>query len=398
MGSTLRGLPILTVDASNKHCALLRQRASLSSSVVCEVIIMILKRLDLVFLTVLMLAAVGSSIKSQNSSERNQRRPRTVNAPSPTASPTNTSTPPAESTEIEVVRVETNLVNTVFTAVDRDRHFITTLRADDLRIYEDGTAQSISLFERETNRPLTLVILVDTSKSQERTLPDEKKAAKAFVREVFRPDKDKIAVISFTGVPTVQQQLTNNAFKVNAAIDRLRVELPSDNPDCVEEKSVQEDPLCWTSIWDSMWESASEVLGKADENSRRAIILLSDGDDTSSTIKRRDAIDAAVKNNVTVYSIGIGDPELYKVEQESLRKTSDSTGGRAFFPRDEMELKIAFAQIQEELRSQYVIAYSPQNKMRDGAHRRIKMEIVNPELRKQKLQLIYRPGYYAPKQ
>ena len=102
--------------------------------------------------------------------------------------------------------------------------------------------------------------------------------------------------------------------------------------------------------------------GLHDENSRRAIILLSDGDDTSSTIKRQDAIDAAIKNNVAVYSIGIGDPELYKVEQDSLRKISDRTGGRAFFPRDDVELGAAFAQIQQELRSQYVIAYSPHNK------------------------------------
>ncbi|MCM3869898.1 MAG: VWA domain-containing protein, partial [Pyrinomonadaceae bacterium] len=180
------------------------------------------------------------------------------------------------------------------------------------------------------------------------------------------------------------------------AIDRLKVELPANNPNCDQEKPVQEDPLCWTSIWDSVWESASEVLGQGDENSRRAVILLSDGDDTSSTIKRRDAIDAAVRNNVAVYSIGIGDPELYKVEQDSLTKISDSTGGRAFFPRDETELAKAFGQIQEELRSQYVIAYSPKNKMHDGSHRRIRMEIANPELRKQKLQLIYRQGYYAP--
>lgn len=331
----------------------------------------------------------GSEGGSESGSQRDQRRPRTVNS-QPTPARSNISKPAAEDSELEVVRVETNLVNTIFTAVDKDRHFITTLRADDLRIYENDAAQTISLFERETDRPLTIVLLVDTSKSQERTLPDEKKAAKAFIRDVFRPDKDKVAVISFTGVPRVEQQLTESVSKVSRAIDLLRIELPPDNPNCVEERPVHEDPLCWTSIWDSVWESASEVLGRGDENSRRAVILLSDGDDTSSTIKRRDAIDAAMKNNVAVYSIGIGDPELYKVEQESLRKVSDSTGGRAFFPRDETELVKVFAQIQEELRSQYVIAYSPLNKLRDGSHRRIKMEIVNPELRKQKLQLIYR--------
>ena len=109
--------------------------------------------------------------------QRDQRRPRTVNVPP--ASGTKISQPAPEEWEPEVIRVETNLVNTVFTAVDRDRHFITTLRADDLKIYENDSQQTISLFERETDRPLTLVILVDTSKSQERTLPDEKKAAKS---------------------------------------------------------------------------------------------------------------------------------------------------------------------------------------------------------------------------
>lgn len=347
----------------------------------------------LVMALTMLAAIISAAIYAQTNSQQNQRRPRTVSSKQPNTIPDSV----REESEPEVVRVDTNLVNTVFTAVDRDRRFITSLRASDLRIFENDAPQTISLFERETDRPLTLVILVDTSKSQERTLPEEKKAARAFIRAVVRPDKDKVAVLSFTGVPRVEQQLTENVSKLNRAIDQLRVELPGNNPNCDQERPVQEDPLCWTSIWDSVWESASEVLGQGDENSRRAIILLSDGDDTSSTIKRRDAIDAAVKNNVAVYSIGIGDPELYKVERDSLRKISDPTGGRAFFPRDEVELGRVFAQIQEELRSQYVIAYSPQNKLRDGSHRRIKMEIVNPELREQKLQLIYRQGYYAPK-
>ena len=350
----------------------------------------------LLSLTLMALFTSNSLVtNAQLPSNPNQRRPRTVSVPPSTRVTTaGNSTPEGEP---EVIRVETNLVNTVFTAVDRDRHFITTLRANDLRIYENDAPQTISLFERETDRPLTLVILVDTSKSQERTLPDEKKAAKAFIRAVVRPEKDRVAVVSFTGVPKIEQQLTDNVSKVNLAIDKLRILLPANNPSCVEERPVQEDPLCWTSIWDSVWHTASEVLKQSSEDARRAVILLSDGDDTSSTIKRQDAIDAALKNNVAVYSIGIGDPELYKVEQDSLRKVSDRTGGRAFFPRDDSELSKAFTQIQEELRSQYVVAYSPQNKLRDGSHRRIKMEIINPELRRQKLQLIYREGYYAPK-
>jgi Ca-activated chloride channel homolog len=310
-------------------------------------------------------------------------------------------TPPPDSSqdvEADVIRVDTDLVNTVFTAIDQDRHFITTLRATDLRVLENETPQEISLFERETDRPLTLVILVDTSKSQERTLPDEKRAAKAFLSAVVRPQVDKVAIVSFTGRPSVEQDLTENLPKLNRAVDRMKVEVPADNPECEALKSPQEDPLCWTSIWDSVWASTNEVLSKSRENSRRAIILLSDGDDTASTIKRQEAIDSALRNNVAVYSIGIGDPEFYKIEKGSLEKLSDRTGGRAFFPRSEDELQRAFAQIQEELRSQYVVAYSPTNKTRDGARRQVKLEIINPALRKQKLQLIYRQNYYAPKQ
>ncbi|MGH9908298.1 MAG: VWA domain-containing protein [Pyrinomonadaceae bacterium] len=318
---------------------------------------------------------------------------RTVNPP---VSPS-TKIAPADEPEAEVLRIDTDLVNTVFTAVDKDRHFVTTLQANDLRIYENETPQEISLFERETDRPLTLAIVVDTSKSQERTLADEKNAAKAFIRAVVRPERDKVAVVSVTGSARVEQALTENVSRLNRALDRLKVEFPANNPECVDEKPVHEDPLCWTSIWDTVWTSTNEVLSHSSENSRRAVILLSDGDDTSSTIRRQDAIDSALKNNVAVYSIGIGDAEQYKIEEDSLRKLSDRTGGRAFFPRDENELQTAFRQIQDELRSQYVVAYSPKYKARDGARRRIRMEIVNPELRKQKLQLVYRQDYYAAK-
>lgn len=333
--------------------------------------------------------------KALPSSAQGQQRPR-LKQSTPTAKPAPSPVSPAE-IEPEVIRVDTDLVNTVFTAVDQDRHFVTTLRASDLRVLENQTPQEISLFERETNRPLTLVILVDTSKSQERTLPDEKRAAKAFLKSVMRPDIDKVAIVSFTGKPDVQQELTDNLPKLNRALDRLKVELPPNNPECEEIGTPQEDPLCWTSIWDSVWASTNEVLAKAPENSRRAIVLLSDGDDTASTIKRQESIDSALRNSVAVYSIGIGDPQFYKMEKDSLEKLSNRTGGRAFFPGSEVELQRAFTQIQEELRSQYVVAYSPKNKARDGARREVKLEIVNPELRKQKLQLVYRQNYYAPK-
>ncbi len=201
------------------------------------------------------LGGLTTAVTTAQNADRSKQRPRTLSEPSVRPSQKESANP--DDLEPDVVRVETNLVNTVFTAVDHDRHFITTLRADDLRIFENDTAQEISLFERETDRPLTLVILVDTSKSQERTLADEKKAAKAFIKSVVRPEKDKVAVVSFTGKPTIEQSLTDQIVKLNRSIDRLKVELPGDNPDCEAVTSVQEDPLCWTSIWDSAWSSTN---------------------------------------------------------------------------------------------------------------------------------------------
>lgn len=295
----------------------------------------------------------------------------------------------------DVLRVETNLVTTLFTAFDRDRRLITTLRAEDLRLSEDGVAQNITLFERETDRPLTFVIMVDTSKSQERTLPDEKIAARRFVEAVLRPDRDLVAVVSFTGKPRIESALSNNLSRTVAAIDRVQVEMPPD--ECLEEVPVDIDPRCYTGVWDSVAATATQVIAPSRSQSRRALIVLTDGDDTSSKLDKDDAIKAALQHDVVIYGIGIGDPGFkeYKLEKSSLQKLAEKTGGRAFFPNGEEELDAVFQEIQRELRSQYVVGFRPQNLAQDGGYRKLKLEIVNPELRKQKVRLMHRQGYYA---
>ncbi|PYS46000.1 MAG: hypothetical protein DMF68_20545 [Acidobacteria bacterium] len=312
-------------------------------------------------------------------------------APSPVQS-TQTQT---SSTE-DVVRVDTDLANILLTAIDKDKRFITTLRKEDVRVTEDNAPQEISIFERETDLPLTLAILIDTSRSEERPLPDEKIAARTFVDSVLRPERDKAAIISFTGEAVLQESLTSDFGKLRAAINRVIVEIPGDDPRC-ENVTLEREPRCWTGIWDAVWVTVNEVLSQTPETARRAIILLTDGDDTSSITKRQEAIDFAVKNNVVIYSIGIGDPEEYKIDSKALRNISEKTGGRVFFPQNKAELDAAFAEIQAELRSQYLIAYTPSNHKRDGTFRQVKVEITNPDLRKQKLRLLYRQGYYAKK-
>jgi Ca-activated chloride channel family protein len=310
----------------------------------------------------------------------------------PPASPT-TQTPSTSADD--VVRVDTDLANILLTAIDKDKRFITTLRKEDVRILEDNKPQEISDFERETDLPLTLAILVDTSGSEERPLPNEKIAARVFIDSVIKPDRDKATVVSFTGEAVLQEELTNDLDKLRAAVSRVTVEILPGDPRCEENVSLEREPKCWTGVWDAIWVTTNEVLSQTPEHTRRAIILLTDGDDTSSVTKKQEAIDFAVQNNVVIYSIGIGDPSEFNIDDGALRKVSEKTGGRVFFPENKAELDAAFAQIQQELRSQYLISYTPSNRARDGSFRQIKIEITNPELRKQKLRLLYRQGYYA---
>jgi VWFA-related protein len=317
----------------------------------------------------------------------------------PAASPTPPKATPEP--EAEVIRVETDLVNSLFTATDKDRHFITSLRANDIAIFENDVPQTISLFERETDRPLSLALLIDTSDSQRGVLNEEKNAARAFVDSVIRPAKDRAAILSFTGVPKIEQDPTNDLASLHRGIARVKIEISRENEQRIangdDPLPKEQDPSGYTGIWDAMWTTIEDILSKTPDGNRRAIVLLSDGDDTSSTIKKQDVIDFAVKSDVAIYSIGFRDRDFQegKLDTGALRKISDRTGGRAFFPTQPDELQASFAQIDQELRSQYLIGYSPTNKNRDGSYRRTRIEIINPVLRQNKAQLFYRQGYYA---
>jgi VWFA-related protein len=354
------------------------------------------------------IASVATRAQDQNAGQ-DSSRPRRTDATTdsqPQARPTPTPVPGKKDEDItvdsdDVVRVETDLTNILFTAIDKNKRFITEMRKEDIRITEDGTPQEIFTFERQTNRPLSLALLIDTSISEERTLPAEKRAAATFVDSVIRPDKDEVAVISFTGESTLEQGLTGNVARVRRALERVEFVPPagyigggtvSGTPPI---SGTNQSLAGSTAIWDSVWVTSEDVLSQTSDKTRRAIILLTDGEDTSSQKKMTEAIDRAVKNDVVVYVIGIGDQEYGGINEGSLKKVAERTGGRAFFPDDETELRAAFSQIQLELRSQFLVAYSPTNKNRDGSFRKVQIEIVNPDLRKQSLRLNYRQGYFA---
>ncbi|MEP6742126.1 MAG: VWA domain-containing protein [bacterium] len=352
----------------------------------------------LLFTSLALCAALSSLTQAQNNSQPQQR------APSVNKTPASQKPAKGESeSETEVVRVETDLVNTLFTAVDQNRHFVTSLRPEDVRIFENDVPQTISMFQRETDRPLSLAILIDTSESQRGVMAEEKRAARAFVDSVIRPGVDRAAILSFTGVARLEQALTNDRIRLRKGIDQVRVQLSPENERLLaageDPLPIDQDPSGYTSIWDAIWITIQEHLSKTPGDTRRAIILLSDGDDTSSRIGKQEVIDLAVKSDVVIYSIGIRDADFPegKLDADALRKVSDKTGGRAFIPARPGDLTQAFSQIDQELRSQYLIGYSPTNKNRDASYRRVRIDIVDPELRKQKLQLLYRQGYYAKK-
>lgn len=317
------------------------------------------------------------------------------------AAPTPPPSPKATPEEEEILKIDTELVNILFTAQDKDRRLLTNLKKEDVKIFEDGAQQEIFTFYRQTDLPLSISILIDTSASQERTLPVEKEAAKAFVESVVRPEKDEVSVLSFTGETTLEQDLTGNVSRIRRAIDRVQYVPPAGT---VSGVMIGTPPISGsnqrvagsTAIWDALWVTSNEILGKAPDRTRRAIILMTDGFNTFGSKKLDDAVQEAIRNDAIIYCIGIGDLYYDGVDEGTLRKIAERTGGRAFFPRDdEGELRRAFAQIQTEMRSQYLIAYEPTNQLRDGSYRKIEIQLVNPELEKQKIKLTHRQGYFS---
>ena len=301
----------------------------------------------------------------------------------------------------DVIRTETDVTNLPFTAMDKQHRFITTLRAEDLRVLEDGVPQQLFTFQRETDRPLAIAFLIDVSRSQEVTLPDEKAAARSFIEKVVQSNKDQVAIIPFTGLAYLEQPMTRDILSVYRVLERIDVAVPSYLGAGRPLTGIPTGPGLpappeegTTAIWDAVALTSTNVMEKAPGLRRRAIILLTDGLNTTGRLDQKQAINRALAAETVIYGIGIGN-KRDGIDRDAIRDVAERTGGRAFFPDKKFDLNAAFAEIERELRTQYLIAYSSTNKNRDGAYRKIAIEITNPELRKQNLRLRHRPGYFA---
>lgn len=296
--------------------------------------------------------------------------------------------PPEPSTTL---RVEVPVVSVYCTVKERNGRLVTDLAAEDFEVREDGQKQEVRYFTRETDRPITLGLLVDTSISQQGVLPIEKESATEFLRQVMRPI-DLTLLITFDVNVDLLQDFTQEVDRLERALDRARI-----NAAVPLGPFPQSTARRGTRLFDAVYLVSKQKL--AGEVGRKAVIVLSDGVDAGSDTKEQDALEAAQRSDTIIYSIGISDPGFYGYGgdigygRRVLSKLSEETGGRAYFPSKPEKLQEAFDQISQELRSQYSIGYAPTNRARDGRFRKIEIKV---KAKGRDLRVQARRGYYAP--
>jgi VWFA-related protein len=301
--------------------------------------------------------------------------------------------PPKKEDET-TLKFGTKLVNVLFSVQDKQNRYLNDLKQEDVQILENGQAQDIFTFKREMDLPLTMAILVDVSGSEQFTLPQLKDSGARFVESVVHTGKDTVAVLKFEGEATVMQELTSNPKRVRKALDDIAfvagppASVYGGTTPPINGGSRQGS----TAIWDAVIATSADLLAK--EPGRKTIILLTDGIDTSSRMKLDEAINEALRSEVVIYAIGIGDPGMDGINEGALKKLSESTGGRAIFPKGSRDLDRAFAQLEQDLRQQYLLAYEPKNEATDGGFRKLEIRLVNKNVKDLKIR--HRKGYYAP--
>jgi VWFA-related protein len=283
--------------------------------------------------------------------------------------------PPEETGEFRI-GVQVQLVDLIFTATDKHGRFIKDLKKDDIRLLDEGKPPlRVEAFESETGLPLRVGLLIDASNSIRERFRFEQDAAGEFLHQVVRPDSDRAFVIGFDSISDLTQDYTDDTEALARGIRVLR-------------------PGGGTALHDAVY-MACDKLAKAPLRgpARRAIILLSDGDDNQSRHTREEAIEAALRAEVIIYVISTSTTDGNKKGDKILMRYAEATGGRVFFPQRLEEVATAFSEIQDELRSQYVVAYKPQNFESDGRYHAISIDVPN----RSNVKLRARKGYYAPK-
>jgi len=268
-------------------------------------------------------------------------------------------------------------VNVLFIATDKHGKFVRNLNQKDFAILDDHKPpQSIVNFRREIDLPIQLGLLIDTSGSVRGRFDFEQDAAVSFLQNTVRPNFDKAFVVGFNGRSQMMQEFTDNAALLSAAVHRMH-------------------DGGGTALYDAIYRACHENLLKDHEDhpSRRAIVVVSDGEDNQSEFSEAQAIEMAQRAEVIIYAISTDDSGLILRGDKVLQRIADATGGRAFFPFKMKDIKNSFSAIEDELRSQYIVSYHPADFEADGRYRPIEITA-----HKKDLQVRSRKGYYAPRQ
>ena len=327
---------------------------------------------------------------TQTQATPTQPEPSATAAGTPTGTPPPAAAPvpaPAQATasdpakpdiddSLTTLKKTVNEVRVVFTVTDRHGHYIKDLKRDNFRVLDDQKPAELRSFRSETDLPLQVGLLVDASNSVRDRFKFEQDAAIEFLNSNIRPGYDKAFVVGFDATPEVTQDFTDSTEHLSTGVRMLRAG-------------------GGTAMYDALYFACRDKLLKQEQTGpvRRAIILLSDGEDNLSHVTREEAIEMAARAEVIVYTISTNISGMKGNGDKVLVRIADATGGRAFFPFQMREMSDAFLSIQEELRSQYAVAYKPSDFVADGRYRTIQIMAQDKGLK-----VRTRKGYYAPKQ
>jgi VWFA-related protein len=317
--------------------------------------------------------------------------------PSPDAPPVSNAPAAPEENSVATFKVNVNLVDVFFTVKDKNNELVPHLTKSDCTVLEDKVPQTLKSFVAETSQPLTLGILLDTSGSQERVLRLEQDAGSQFLERVLR-QKDEAFLVNFDVNVDLLQDFTNNAHELAHAMNKAEINTAGGNgggtPGLGGGTVPTQGGPKGTLLYDAINLAANEKLNQ--ETGRKAMIILTDGEDEGSRTKIGDAIAAANRNNVIVYVILCADRAMYwnagmgYYGYSAAKRIADETGGRVIdVGNNGQKLQAAFDQIQDELRTQYVASYTSTNEKIDGAFRHLAVQCGDG------MKVAVRKGYYA---
>ena len=295
--------------------------------------------------------------------------------------------------QITTLKVDVDVVSVLASVRDKRGGLVPNLEKADFTILEDGKPQPIKYFTRETDLPLTIGMLVDVSGSQRNLIDIERSAASQFFRDVLRK-KDLAFLISFGEESELLQDYTSSPGLLREGLNQLRVSggVGGIHPGPVPTMGGPRG----TVLYDAIYLAANDKL--KGEVGRKVIVVITDGVDQGSRLSRNQAIEAAQKSDAVIYSIDYSDPGAYGpfgaggAGEGELRKMSDETGGHMYKVDRRHTLNEVFKELQDEMRSQYAIGYTPLNEVKDGSYRHLEVRVGNKDMKAQA-----RKGYYAIK-